>query len=95
MVFFKNFFSNAFSKASSYLSVITGLGVSLATMAITMTDWKITFEASDKAIIDNWVWTALTNLWSAFELVLPYLGIAAALALVIGWVFMLVKRAGR
>ena len=56
--------------------------------------WVVTFDDADKAAIGQGFTNALTNLWNWFTVILPYLGMAIGVVLVLGLAFRLIFKRG-
>lgn len=65
-----------------YSSIATLALTALAT-GLTVTDGVVTFGSGDTDKIDQAVSNAVSNLWAGFSFVLPYLGVAVGIFLVI------------
>ncbi len=61
------------------------VGVALLTAGITFTGGLVDFEAADNTAIETGVTNGLSNLWAGFSFILPYLGIAAGVIMVIAF----------
>ncbi len=80
---------------SGMFATISAFVLGLYTSALTYTGGKVTFDASDNTVVDTWVDNALSNLWAGFLFVLPYLGVALWIMIVIGVIMLLVKKGWR
>lgn len=77
------------------LAVFGSSVVALVTSALTYSGGTVTFDAADQTAIDTGISNALGNLWAGFQFILPYMGVALGIVIVIGAVMFLVRRAGR
>lgn len=84
---------NLSKKFIAFLWVLGALALGVFTSAMTYSWGLVTFDASDQAVVDTWISNALANLWAWFLFVLPYLGVALGILLVIGIVMFIAKRA--
>lgn len=85
-------FSSKFRNAFKALAV--GAVLWLSTMWLTYSSgWLVTFDASDAVVVDTGISNALTNMWAGFLFILPYLGVALWVMIVIGVIMFIAKRA--
>jgi len=85
---------NAFSKNKEKASALIVAPLAAATVGLTSSGWVITFEQADKDAIGEGFTNALSNLWAGFTAVLPYIGMAVWVILVIGLAFKLIFKRG-
>lgn len=82
------------SKVKAFVSAIAGTAVAVVSSALTYSGGLVTFDSADNTAVNSAVGSALSNLWAGFTFVLPYIGIALGIVLVIGTIMYVVKRAG-
>lgn len=75
---------NAFSKSKGKVLAVVVAPLAALSVGITSTGWVVQFEQADKDAIGQGFTNALANLWSGFTAVLPYIGMALGVVLVIG-----------
>lgn len=81
-------------KAQAVAATMSAVAVAVVTTALTYSGGVVTFDNADKTAIDGGISNALANLWAGFTFVLPYVGVALGVVIVIGTVYYLAKRAG-
>lgn len=82
-------------KAKAAMASAAGLAVAALTTALTVgSGGVVSFGQSDRNALDQGISNALQNLWAGFVFILPYLGVALGVMLVIGLVFFLTRKAG-
>lgn len=74
------------------LAGLGATGLALLTTALTYSSGSVSFEPSDTAVMDQAVSTALGNFWAGFLFVLPYLGVAIGVLLVVAVGMMLARK---
>lgn len=75
---------SAFSNSKEKVMAVVVAPLAVASVGITSSGWVVTFEQADKDAIGQGFTNALANLWSGFTAVLPYIGMALWVVLVIG-----------
>lgn len=75
-------------------AVIVPSAVAILTTWLTSTGGVIEFEAADKDAIGEWFTNALSNIWAWFTVILPYIGMAVWVMLVIWTVYKLIFKRG-
>ena len=84
-------FQNIASKIKTGFAIATATVTSVIASALTVTNGSVNFDTADNTIMNQAVSNSIGNLWNGFMFVLPYVGIAVGVILVIALAKRLIK----